>query len=281
MLTLDDFKPVLLEDREKYEEILKNAHRKGSEYTFSNLYMWSRAYDMKVAQIGDTLIFKFFTDHCFFSFPIGEKNVVDALNAIIKSCENCNHTLEIINIDEYGKKILEENFSGKFLIEENRDNYDYIYNADDLINLKGRAYSSKRNHISKFKISYPNWKYEKITEENIDDVKNMNNEWFTAFESQKGDGIKIEKQAVHNALDNFSNLNLLGGLIRVDENVVAYTFGSPTDNETFDIHVEKALPSYNGTYSIINQQFAQNELSDYKYINREEDAGVEIGRAHV
>jgi len=41
------------------------------------------------------------------------------------------------------------------------------------------------------------------------------------------------------------------------------------------VHVEKAFTDIHGAYTIINQQFAENEAAGYDYINREEDMGIE------
>ena len=74
---------------------------------------------------------------------------------------------------------------------------------------------------------------------------------------------------------NLETLELLGGAIFVDDKVVAFTLGSKISDEIFDIHIEKALKDYAEAYTVINQQFAKNELSEYKYINREDDLGIE------
>ena len=40
------------------------------------------------------------------------------------------------------------------------------------------------------------------------------------------------------------------------------------------IHIEKANTDYDGSYAMINQQFAEHCWSEYTYINREEDMGL-------
>ena len=76
-------------------------------------------------------------------------------------------------------------------------------------------------------------------------------------------------------LDNMSAFNMKGGAISVDGNIVAFTLGSPINSRVYDIHIEKALKSYATAYTVINREFARNELSDYEYINRENDLGLE------
>ena len=65
-----------------------------------------------------------------------------------------------------------------------------------------------------------------------------------------------------------------GGAVYVDGVMVAFTLGSPINSEIFDIHIEKALPQYAEAYTVINNEFAKI-LGDYKFINREDDMGLE------
>ena len=83
-----------------------------------------------------------------------------------------------------------------------------------------------------------------------------------------------EQRGLETILCNMDRLNVKGGAIFVDERAVAFTLGSPINNEVFDIHIEKALKDYGEGYTVINREFARR-LEDYKYINREDDMGLE------
>jgi hypothetical protein len=70
-------------------------------------------------------------------------------------------------------------------------------------------------------------------------------------------------------------LGLKGGAILIDGKVEAFTLGEPLNQNTVVIHIEKANPTYEGIYPLLNQAFLENEWSGYTYINREQDLGEE------
>ncbi len=41
------------------------------------------------------------------------------------------------------------------------------------------------------------------------------------------------------------------------------------------VHIEKAYADVDGAYTMINQQFVHHECQAFRYINREDDAGME------
>ena len=78
-----------------------------------------------------------------------------------------------------------------------------------------------------------------------------------------------------NALRLMNELQLTGGLLRVDGKVVAFSIGEELNKDMYVVHIEKAFSNMNGAYQMINQQFVLHEAMDYKYVNREDDAGSE------
>jgi hypothetical protein len=64
----------------------------------------------------------------------------------------------------------------------------------------------------------------------------------------------------------------------VDNQAVAMTMGSFLSGDTVDVHFEKADRDYPGAYAVINRAFARRireEYPDVKFLNREEDMGLE------
>ena len=78
-----------------------------------------------------------------------------------------------------------------------------------------------------------------------------------------------------NALRLREELELTGGVLRVNGEVVAFTLGEPVCEDTFVVHIEKAYAEVPGAYPMINQLFAKQVCDRYRYMNREEDTGAE------
>lgn len=79
-----------------------------------------------------------------------------------------------------------------------------------------------------------------------------------------------------NSLRLFEELGLTGGVLRVDGEIVAFTIGEAVNDDTFVVHIEKAYAEVEGSYTMINQQFVEHELlGKYRYVNREDDVGLE------
>ncbi|MFW6307419.1 MAG: phosphatidylglycerol lysyltransferase domain-containing protein, partial [Campylobacterales bacterium] len=100
-------------------------------------------------------------------------------------------------------------------------------------------------------------------------------EWFSKIEKKAPYGLKMEHLGIIDMLKKYDYLNLKGGLLRVDEEIVAFSIGEALSEECVVIHIEKANTSYHGAYQAINQQFLSHEWSGFKYVNREEDLGIE------
>ena len=84
-----------------------------------------------------------------------------------------------------------------------------------------------------------------------------------------------EFQVVNQALQHYDKLGMVGGVLWADREVVAFTMGESLGGDTLAVHFEKAFPEIQGAYPMINQQFVKHECQQYRYINREDDAGAE------
>ncbi|MBR4153279.1 MAG: DUF2156 domain-containing protein [Selenomonadaceae bacterium] len=268
-------------DKAIFDEFYGSRYCENAEYTFTNLFMWRDMLNLHWA-IEDEVLYVFSSNEENFSAwqPIGSQDKMqDAINKILQVAEENRGDKEFMFV------VVEKSFAdelarypnAKFNISADRDNFDYVYLAQDLINLSGRKFHGKKNHLNAFKKEYPDAKYLPITEEIIPQCREQLNIWYETHKRANPDDefIFYERAAIHEIFDHFDAFKLKGGAILIDNRVVAFTFGEKLNSDTAVIHVEKADPTIRGIYVAINQSFVENEWADMIYINREEDMGIE------
>ena len=171
---------------------------------------------------------------------------------------------------------MEQWYPDRFQIEYNEDVADYVYESEKLATLSGKKLHSKRNHINKFKAVYEGrWSYEPITKDNLEECFQMALKWRNENGCEDDEEKNAEICVTLNSLRLFEELELVGGVLKVDGEIAAFTIGEPICEDTFVVHIEKAFADIDGAYTMINQQFVQHACMDYKYVNREEDTGAE------
>lgn len=272
------FKKIELEDRELLEHYLKQKTYRSCELVFPNIYLWSRKYPTDYAIVEDTLIFRSFEEKggTSITFPAGEiEQIHKALDVMMQWFKEQNLTVHMHLVQEPEFELLNLWYPGEFEITYDRDSADYVYETEKLITLAGKKLHGKRNHINKFKELYPDWSYEPITKENVEDCFQMALEWRNINQCEWDVEKRDEMCVTLNALRLLEELKLTGGLIRVEGRVIAFAIGEPLNPDTFVVHIEKAFADIQGAYPMINQQFAANAAKDYLYVNREEDTGSE------
>lgn len=166
-----------------------------------------------------------------------------------------------------------DDFPACFTAAPRRDLYDYIYRAEDLTGMNGRAYAAKRNQIAQFKRNYE-WRFEPLSAENRAACRDLLSEWDA---SHQGAMLAQERAAIERMLTFEDDYGQSGGLLFADGSPAAFAIGSHPRDALLDIVAEKALSRYTGVYSMIIQTYARYaySLSPFTFVNREEDMGLE------
>ncbi len=244
------------------------------EYCFGNIFMWSDIYENKICRDGNVFVSADFTENILFCYPIGKGNKKATIQKLIEYTQKEKLPLHFYGLTKKDKAELENFFGDKFSFIETRDYFDYVYTTESLANLKGRKLASKRNHISFFEKNF-DWSFEPINSENIEQCKLLNEHWQKLNAIKNPEEINNEHLAIKNALDNYFDLNFEGGVLKIQDEVVAFSFGERLNDTTFCTHVEKAYSNIRGAYQMINRELARYLLDKYEFINREDDTGSE------
>lgn len=268
------------EDKDWIDSSLGKGSSIGCENTFGSVFLWRKFFGTKIFNYNGILLRAYFDENGYveYSFPVFRNSskkdfIKEILVSLLEDAKIRKNPLVFTGLEVKDTKILEKIFPGKFKFIEQKDREDYVYLSKDLINLKGKKYHGKRNHISKFKKLYE-FNYENISSNNIDKVLYFIDCWFKNKENINDKSLEYEHKAIEELLENYHKFNFKSGIITVNGEIVAFTSGEEINKDTFVIHFEKALSNYEGSYAIINNEFAKNNLFKYTYINREEDMGI-------
>lgn len=270
-----EFRNISVSDRDRINTALRKSDFMGCEYSFANNLAWCRLADSKICFYKDFYIICAFDNDDgipVFTFPSGDGNYTKLFGELKRFSENINCPLRISGVTEKSLKMLGSLFHDSFTAEYDRDSSDYIYKQKDLSELAGRKYHQKRSHLAKF--NRLNYDFSLICEKDFDEciyflTDNYNNKADTEFSAV------VEQYAINTYFSNFRELELVGGIIRIDGRISAVTIGEPINSDTFCVHIEKADRSYDGIYTGINNCFVRACMSRFDYVNREEDLGIE------
>ena len=271
-----DFQPIKLDNKSQYEQYLFACQNRGCEYSFTNLWLWGR--QQACIYENHFLVFSQFNRQSIYLFPVGQGPILPVLEAIIEDARQRGIPCRLTGLLDSDKETLEQLFPGQFHYHHDRDSFDYIYAISDLATLKGKRFQKKRNHLNRFYATYPDATLSPITDENTDRVLAMVEAWFTLRlqEDPFGD-FEMERVAIDKALKNREKLGLEGLILENGGQILAMSLGSRLNENTFDIHFEKALDFADGAYAAINRGFAAHLMEKYPdllWLNREDDLGL-------
>ena len=272
-----DFKPLNITQKAQCQQLLTCGGKRGCEYSFTNLFLWGRQHAAIVD--GHLVIFSQYNRKSVYLYPVGCCGKTAILETLIQDAKERGIPCRLAGMTQDDCAELERLFPGKFRYHFDRDGFDYIYGIDDLADLKGKKYQKKRNHLNRFRQNAPDHSYEPITESNLPQVREMIDKWYALrLQEQPHADFHMERAAISKALQHYNALELEGLVLRVGGQIQAITIGSRLNEDTFDVHFEKALDITDGAYPAITSGFAQylrDKHPDICWLNREDDMGLE------
>ncbi len=254
---------------------MHEQHITNSELTFLTCFIWRNAYNYQYAITDDCLIIRSKWKECVptMRFPVGKGDKAAAFNKILKYAAERNEPLRFYSITEDMVEELKAMYKGEITVTDLREYYDYLYNVTDLIELTGKKYHSKRNHLNSF-IS-GNYNYSRVTTADAPAILAAYDNWTLKRENGDNYFLQVERESIGVMLENISSFDFTACKLTHNGELCAFAIGEPINDDTVVIHIEKADVNVKGAYPAVNQLFLANEWSNFKYVNREDDSGIE------
>ena len=270
------FRPITAADADLLRSFTTESKCMNCDLNVANLCSWQFLYHTEYAVVEGFLVLRFVADgHVTYMKPIGKGDLRHVLELLRADARSLGDTLRVACVCPCAQALMNESMPEAFTFEINRDKSDYLYLREKLVTLAGKKLQPKRNHVSKFKRTYPNYEYRPLTADLVPDCIRLGEEWCRTTDSGMQHAMEAEQHMIAYALQHLDELHIIGGTLFVEDKMVAFTFGARINAEAFDVCVEKADTTYEGAYAMINNEFVSRLPEDIVYINREEDLGLE------
>ena len=275
-----EFKKIEVNSIQEMLPFYAMRHNMTCDSVFLESYVWKDYYNVRYAIWENKALLWLMENegHCFSAMPLCREEDLPGAFAAIEEYfnEELGYPLVINLADEYAVKYLNLP-EDKYLVEEQVDSRDYLYNGDAMRSLAGKKLHKKKNRVNAFKREYEGrYEYRRLCCSDSHDVWVFLDRW----RQQKGEEVEehldYEEKGIHDILKNCSEFSIHMGGVYIDGQMEAFTIGSynPVEHMAV-IHIEKANPEINGLYQFINQQFLIEEFPEAEWVNREDDMGLE------
>lgn len=265
-----------------FDRLLSMLQPETSDLTFTNLFMWQDSYGLKPVFLPGLDFWLILAEpfinrgRPFFLPPVGDWTNPEKLTAVLRAMEQVAYDKGFkLWLRRFPQPLADalQQIDPSIQFQADPRTFDYVYRVSDLINLEGRKYHGKRNHLNQFCRKYP-WEYQRIDQSVLAECLTIDAEWFNIKDALQRESSDEEK-AMALMMNNFRVLGVSGGVLRVDGKIQAIAVGERLTAAMAVVHLEKANTRFDGIYAAINQQFTADFGAGYQFINREEDLGLD------
>lgn len=269
---LEDFSPVALEDKKTILPLLLAADVCFCDYNFANLYMWGDIFKTRWLLREERLwLYNGYDD--LMLMPLGKPLDASELIAVSDGMRRGGQRGDFVLVDpEFVQR--HPGLERDFIVEIDMDNGDYIYSSQKLVALEGNKLHKKRNLVNQFLELYPGHRVQPLLASDLGACLALSEKWCRMRTCVELD-FDHETSALKRALHHLGELELQGVKVSLGDRLIAFSIFSALNGNMADVHFEKFDPEIKGIGQMINWETAKALAPKYKYINREQDLGLE------
>ncbi|HSQ35848.1 MAG TPA: phosphatidylglycerol lysyltransferase domain-containing protein [Candidatus Binatia bacterium] len=271
-IKLENFSPVTLADKETILPRLLANDVFFCDFSFANLFIWGDIFKTRWLLHDERLWFYNGYDDLML-MPVGQALSLDELVDVSDMLRRAGKSGSFVLVDpDFVKdnRGLDEHFK----VEIDLDNGDYIYSSQKLAELAGNKLHKKRNLVNQFQALYPDYACLPLQPPDLDACLALSEKWCRLRTCQELD-FDHETSALKKALNHFNALELQGLKVIQGGELIAFSIFSRLSSNMADVHFEKFDPLAKGASQVINWEAAKFLAKTFKYINREQDLGIE------
>ncbi|MCK5581261.1 MAG: DUF2156 domain-containing protein [Candidatus Omnitrophica bacterium] len=270
----------LLKQKEVVEEYLRESQQGHSAYSFTNLFAWQEHFDFQLEIVDGNLCI--FADNGLGPFlylpPLGKQITQHTIEKCFERMEAKNKGNGISRIENVVEGQLDLFPEEKFARYHKGDEYGYY--RKDIVDLKGNAYKSKRSDYNFFSRNF-SCEYSAYTDDMLEECQRLYVDWAKQRQESCRDDIYQhmlkENEGVHSLMmKHWKALGLVGRVVSVDGQIVAYSFGCALTKDIFCVLIEVARLDMKGLPVFIFREVCRDkDAQSFQWINVMDDFGLE------
>ena len=279
-MLFQDCTPFSADDGALYTRLYQHSKTEISDACLNSRIAWGAGFHYRKFVVDDCLCLLsdggvFTTPH--FNWPIGDlnrdklKHIVDTAYEIF---DERGWLMRLLYVDEANVELLQSIPGYRMRLAYDPVYSDYLYDAESLRTLAGKALHGKRNHVNRFVRSHPDFEYRTASLDDRDEALGLVKAWCEEKDVDCHNLCVSDYLAIKQIFDDFDKLDVKGGSIRINGEMAAFALGSLPRPSTAHIHFEKSVGDYKGIYAAINKFVLENEFPEAEFVNREEDLGI-------
>ena len=281
------FEQMTEEDVKVMKEYFDGYDYQGASYTFLANYIWRTTYCLCWERISDYLCLAGADcmtrePKAIISMPLTRDGSYDKekLRKVIleakRRFEERGVEFSMHLIPGHMVPLLEEAFPNEMKFTHDRDYDEYVYEKEKLEHLSGRALHKKKNHLNFFLKTY---KYEAkpITQEMIPQIMELTDKVREErnYGEDELESLNAENEAIREILRFVNDPKVYTVAMFIKGKLEAFAIGERLSEDTAVEHFEKANDDFRGLYQAICSEFCKILPEEVKFVNREEDMGME------
>ena len=276
--------PLTLNYKPMFDEYVHQMCPRLSSYAFSSLYVWREHFQFYWIRMAKYLcIFAKQNDDYFMPilpmpYEVNSCSYLRVVHEAYRLMLELSRNPYIARIENVPQEML--SFFKKNGFYATLKETEYLYETEALSRLSGNRYKSKRSAYNAFATRYPSATLDPYCSTNRDACFALYNAWQTTRATQCSNDIYCamlnDSQSAHQiAITHADALGLLGGVVHIDGEIKAYTFGYPLNADIFCVLFEVADLNIRGLAQFIYREFCRELMGTYKWINAMDDSGLE------
>jgi uncharacterized protein len=267
-----------LKDKNLFNRYLGLVGHELAAFSFANIYIWRSLYVIEWALIRRSLCI-FFRDPlgCFMYLPpLSGAPDAQTIDPAFAQMDRFNKNKAISRIENIPREDLAVWRALGYVVREKYP--DYLCSRSDLALLKGNKFKSQRAAYNYF-IKHQDYRCGSLSLADREGCLGLFDSWVEARKAHCQDDVycgmlEDNRKVIREALTNYKPLNFQGVVVRINQEIKAFSFGYRLNKNIFCILYEITDLGIKGLAQFIFRRFSQ-DLKDYKYINIMDDSGLE------